>query len=188
MTKDQKDIGLFAVTFLGFGAFWYAYLTGGSHEIATIPKEAATAAVVQAVPSSVSFTEIAHGWKSTVEEPTNYVLTSPDQLAEVWKMLGTKDAPPQVDFSRQAVIAVFAGQTSDPKATIAVTQITDSTDRHVVVTITDAGVSCTGTCPLGAPYQLIVVPATALPLTSEYVFSTPPVPGAKTSTGALRVE
>ncbi|MBI5405890.1 protease complex subunit PrcB family protein [Candidatus Kaiserbacteria bacterium] len=114
---------------------------------------------------TVPFSELAHGSQSTVTRRTNYLITSPDQLRELWKMIDTAGQTPTVDFAQNDVIAVFAGTKPTVGYAIAVTEVADEEIRTVTLTLTEPGGSCLLAQSLTAPYQVIVVAKTTLPLT-----------------------
>ena len=110
------------------------------------------------------FAEIAIGAQSTVAERVNYLITTSGQLEELWKMIDASGAPPAIDFEKDAVIAVFAGQKPTAGYAIAVSRIEDDSLRTVVVALTEPGEGCMSAQVLTAPYQIAVVPAALLPL------------------------
>lgn len=115
----------------------------------------------------VSFQEIAHGERSTVVRRTNYIINSTSELTEVWKMIETDGQPPEVDFTRNSVIAVFAGKKPTAGYDIEVAKIEDGIVRKVFLKLTSPGGSCLLAQSLTQPYQIIEVPKASLPLTHE---------------------
>lgn len=119
---------------------------------------------------AVPFTEIARGVKSRVATRTNYIITSPDQMKKLWDMVDAKGAVPAVDFTTEAVIAVFAG--ADSTSSIAVAKIEDAAARMVSITISRPEEACLAKLSTTTPYELIKVPVTTLPLTHEDISTT----------------
>ena len=121
---------------------------------------------VGAVP--VPFSQITQGTQSKVTERVNYLVTSSVGLKELWKLIDAPGTPPSIDFSTQAVAAVFAGERSSGGYNIAVSKVVDAnTARTVYVMLSNPGVGCATTQALIAPYEVIVLPVTALPLTHK---------------------
>ncbi|MEK7086389.1 MAG: protease complex subunit PrcB family protein [Patescibacteria group bacterium] len=117
--------------------------------------------------SSVPFTLLVSGSRSKVDSRVNYFITSSDQLNELWKMIDTTSTTPDVDFSKDAVIAVFAGQQPTAGYAIRVSKVVDSSSRLVSITIAKPDGDCMTGQSLTAPYEIVVVPITALPLAHE---------------------
>jgi len=127
----------------------------------------ATVSESQTSAVAVPFTPLAKGTRSTVSDRVNYFITSSTQLNELWKMVDAKGQPPKVDFTKEAVIAVFAGQQPTGGYAIQVSKIMDSTSRLVSVTIQKPDSKCMVTQSFTAPYELVTIPATSLPLAHE---------------------
>ena len=137
-----------------------------AHLSGTQGTSAAQTAMPQQQP--VSFSVITSGDSSTVNSRKNYLITSQDELSQLWRLIGTADQPPAIDFSKEAVIAVFAGNEPTAGYSIAVTGVKDSSvDRTVSVTLTSPSGSCVLAQHVTAPYQLIELPATALTLSHQ---------------------
>jgi hypothetical protein len=126
-------------------------------------------AVNQPPPAAVTFTEIAHGSKSTVAKRVNYLIASAEDMKKLWNMVDAKGAVPTVDFTKDDIIAVFAGEEPTTGYTIEVSTIEDSTERMVKVTLGAPGGNCVTGQSITHPYQIIRVPITNLPLTHKDV-------------------
>ncbi len=126
----------------------------------------------QAQSVTVPFTTLTQGRQSAVAKRVNYVLTSPAQLSEIWKVVNAKGTPPKVDFKKQAVIAVFAG--TESSSSIAIAKIEDTTARMVSIAITKP--DCTVPPSTASPYEIVAVPTTSLPLTHSDIPTTIPCP------------
>ncbi|MBU6388646.1 protease complex subunit PrcB family protein [Patescibacteria group bacterium] len=126
----------------------------------------------QPLPAAVPFTEVAQGSKSTVTTRVNYAITSADQLNKLWKMVDATGTPPKVDFKTQAVIAVFMGEKPTTGYAIKISKVEDSSARKVSVTLVAPSGSCATGQSLTAPYEIVVVPATSLPLEHEDIPTT----------------
>jgi len=121
---------------------------------------------------SVPFTKLVQGTHSTIEKRVNYFITSPTQLSELWKMISATGTPPKVDFNKDAVIAVFAGQQPTTGYAIEVSKVLDSSSRLVSITLAKPDGNCITGQSLTAPYEIVAVPATTLPLAHEDVWTT----------------
>ncbi len=143
-------------------------LFGGS----TIPTTVSIDAVSTVAAVSVPFQEIVSGEKSQVTTSVNYILTSAVELNKLWTMIDAKGVPPDIDFKTNSVIAVFAGQQETKGYMVVVTQIEDSSQRMVTVTLNKPGASCLPTKSKTQPYQIIKVPKTTLPMAHEDVSTT----------------
>lgn len=111
----------------------------------------------------VSFTKLAQGTQSTVSKPTNYLITSANELEKLWKIVGAKGNPPSVDFTKNCVAAIFAGTVS---------RVEDTDVRTVTVT----GTSCSLKKATTTPYELITLPTTSLEFTHEDISITTACP------------
>ncbi|MDD3531262.1 MAG: protease complex subunit PrcB family protein [Candidatus Pacebacteria bacterium] len=143
----------------------YLFLSGKFSDM-PLPSNAPAAA------TTVPFTPLVSGSQSAVTDRVNYFITSSDQLSELWKMINASSTPPKVDFNKDAVIAVFAGQQPTTGYVIKVSKIVDSSARLVSITIAKPAESCISGESLTAPYELVAVPLTALPLAHEDLLAT----------------
>jgi len=159
-------VGIVAVT---IGVFVFSYVDG---PIALITRDAPGATPVSPHLGPVVFTQIAHGAHSSVTRRTNYIVTSSSELTELWKMIEVEGQPPAIDFATHEVIAVFAGKEPTAGYDIKVSQVEDSASRKVTVLLTKPGGSCLLAQSVTNPYQVIVVPKTALDLTHEDLLTT----------------
>lgn len=128
---------------------------------ATVDGQLSGAAVV------VPFTKIAQGSQSAIERRVNYFITSVDQLNTLWKMVDATSTPPAIDFKKDAVIAVFAGEQPTTGYAIMVSKIEDSSTRLVSITLARPDGNCMVGQAFTAPYELVTLPATSLPLAHE---------------------
>ena len=115
----------------------------------------------------VPFTELAHGTLSTVSTRANYLITSSAELLALWAIIDAPGQTPTVDFTKNNVIAVFAGNEPAAGYSIKVSQIEDAQSRMVTVSLTKPGGSCLPAQPATSPYQVIELPKTTLPLAHE---------------------
>jgi len=123
-------------------------------------------------PRAVPFTKLARGTYSTVTKRVNYLITSPTELDELWQMLDAKGNKPAVDFTRNEVIAVFAGQQQDAHHEVTVSEVQDATARTISITFTNPSAKCASKKVTTAPYEVIAIPTTSLPITHENISTT----------------
>ncbi len=121
----------------------------------------------QTTATLVPFTELAHGMHSTVTTRTNYLITSPSELLALWAIIDAPNQPPTVDFARNDVIAVFAGDEPTAGYDIKVSQVKDSQSRMVTVLLTKPGANCLSPHTATSPYQVIELSKTALSLAHQ---------------------
>ena len=151
----QRDISIVAgVVFAALAGAGIFYWQGGAADDRQAIREAA-------------FTELARGQQSKVSERANYLITSEEQLSELWKMIDASSPLPEIDFDTHSVIAVFTGQEPTAGYAIEISKITDAAERTVAVMLTIPGDGCMLAQVLTSPYQIVSVPITALPLTHK---------------------
>ena len=110
-----------------------------------------------------------------VSSAKNYAAGGPEEFAKIWKMAHGDDGIPlpEVDFDKDYVIAVFAGQKPTGGYALEVSQVVDSKDtRTIAMTLTSPGKGCIVTQALTNPYQIITLPASTLTLKSVTVTKT----------------
>jgi hypothetical protein len=120
--------------------------------------------------SIVPFTTLVQGEQSAIVMRVNYVVTSADELAALWKIIGATSTLPIVDFKEEAVIAVFAGET--PQAAITVAKVEDTHERLVSILVKKPNGDCIVTETNRYPFEVIALAATSLPLTHEDIITT----------------
>jgi hypothetical protein len=163
--------------FLIIGAAFAAFLIGAfvflySQHSFSNTSATATNTTTQTTAISVPFTQLAQGSQSTVTGRANYLITSTTQLSDLWNMIDAQGETPTIDFNTHDVIAVFAGKEPTAGYTIAVSTVSDSTVRQVLVTLNSPGPSCLLAQSVTEPYQIIVLPKTTLPLTHTDIATT----------------
>lgn len=119
--------------------------------------------------AAVPFSELARGADAPIDRRVNYLITSAEQFRDLWEMVGGTKPMPDVDFSKDVVMAVFAGAQSTGGYDIVVSNITDADVRTVTVTLKEPGGNCARARTLTAPYQIIKLPATTLKLVHKDV-------------------
>jgi len=157
MRRDTYVVGGIAVAAIIIGASLSLY--GGNGFSNTSPS-----AAIENQPAAVivPFTKLAQGVKSTVSTRTNYLITSASEFTKLWQMVDAKGKVPAVDFTKNDVVAVFAGQKMTGGYEITVSKVEDTNVRNVVVTLAKPGSDCVLTQSTIAPYQIIEIPKTTL--------------------------
>ena len=131
------------------------------------------------VPSSrtVPFVTIAEGKISGVRLPERLVIRDDTAWRTLWRRHAGPDAgpPPVVDFNRDMVIAVFAGEASD-SAVLAITKIAATPDRlEVAYTLRETRPLPAATANSStAPFQIVRAARSSLPV-GFVQLKTPPV-------------
>jgi hypothetical protein len=87
-------------------------------------------------------------------------------------MINATTTPPKVDFEKNAVIAVFAGQQPSTGYAIQVSKVVDSSARLVSITIAKPDDGCMNGQSLTTPYELVTILTTSLPLAHEDLSAT----------------
>jgi hypothetical protein len=133
------------------------------------PNTSPAAADGQSPATVVPFTKIIRGSNSTVTTRVNYVITSVDELQKLWEMVDATDELPAVDFKKEVVLAVFAGEQPTTGYAISVSKVEDRDARTVSITLMKPDGDCMTGQSITAPYEIVAVPATALPFAHEDV-------------------
>lgn len=120
----------------------------------------------------VPVTALARGSSSTVPARVNYLITSSAELSELWGLVDAGGSPPPIDFATNAVLAVFAGAQPTTGYAIRVAKVQDAGTRLVSITLAAPAEGCPVGQALTAPYEIVAVPATALPLAHEDISAT----------------
>ena len=113
------------------------------------------------------FTELASGTDASVTTRENYLISTDEELRSLWPLLNPRSGRPVIDFTKEVVIAVFAGEEPTAGYAIAVSAITDTTERMVTIQISAPGVTCLAAQVVTTPYQVLKIPKTDLALTHE---------------------
>ena len=123
----------------------------------------------------INFTVLDAGTQATgITTAKNYAASDSEDFAKIWKMAHADGTPlPKVDFTKDYVIGVFAGQKPTGGYALSVSKVIDSKDtRTVAITLQAPGEGCIVNQPLTSPYQIIVLPQSELALKSVTVQET----------------
>lgn len=146
--------GLLATVVIGVLTFTY------------VPIDTASA---QYAATEVPFTRLVQGKQSSIDSRVNYLITSSDELIELWNIIGATSTPPAVDFTTQSVLAVFADQS--PRVTI--TEIKDIESKRLVsIVVTKSEEVCATQQQNASPYEIVSVAATSLALIHQDIVET----------------
>lgn len=153
---------------IGVLVFLYGNIGNGSSMDATSSRAEYTPPSAVSVP----FTKLVQGAKSDIVERVNYLITSPVELSELWKLIDATGPPPTIDFKTQMVIAVFAGKEST--YSIEVSNIEDTDSRMVSIAIAKPDGICTKFAT--STYEIVMVPITSLQFTHKDIQTTASCP------------
>jgi len=125
--------------------------------------------------SPVPFVTIAAGEVSRIDEPGQLVIRDQTGWADLWHRIAGGTPPPPVDFHRDMLIGVFAGQVPEPAA-VTIRRIMRTSDRLEVsyaMTLTrpplDGGETFSS-----APFHIVRLVRSPLPV-EFFRVKTPPV-------------
>jgi hypothetical protein len=111
----------------------------------------------------VPFTELASGTAAKAVHQKNYVVMAKEDFSDIWAVTGAESPTPAVDFSKQNVIAVFAGREPSGGYAVKIDKITDTgSSRIVSITLTEPAKDCMTSEALTSPYEVVAVPASTL--------------------------
>jgi len=162
MRRDFIGIIVVAVIAIVIGIYMFY---SGQYASSTFPNSQPSAVIVP-------FITLAEGSRSKVESRVNYLITTQEELAELWEFLEEPPPVPTVDFKTKVVAAVFAGMVPTTGYGISVFEVKDEDKRVVKVELIKPDESCVLAQSLTAPYQVIELPKTSLPFTHVDVWTT----------------
>lgn len=163
MQRNTIAIAGVAIVVVAVGT--YIALFGSKGLSTTSPLARQGSAVV------VPFTTVVDGVQSGVLERVNYQIVSQEELNNLWKLIKATSTPPTVDFNTEQVVAIFARPA--PRADISIAKIEDSKVRMFSIAVTHQEGPCTASSKSQtAPYQIVKVPATTLPLAHMDIVAT----------------
>ena len=155
--KDALIIAVFAAAAVVVGAL-LLYWHGGM----PLPRPSGTGGLAGA---AVPFSEIASGTHSAVADRKNFLITSEEEFGKLWSLISATGTPPAVDFAKETVIAIFAGEKPTTGYGVMVSNVEDSAHaRMVSVTLTEPGENCIEGQAITSPYEVLKLPASSLPL------------------------
>lgn len=153
------------IGFLAGGALFWAFLY--LYPIAPQPTTQNATPTVSAEDqkpseSEIAFTVLDEGAvASNAKNRKNYAIYTQEEMMSFWKIAHGNDGKkgPTVDFTKNYVIAVFAGTKPTTGYSIAVAHVKESgSARNVDVVIKTPGEGCTPKDTKTSPYQFILVP------------------------------
>ena len=161
MRRDFIGIIFVAVVAIAIGVYMFY---SGEYQPSSVTNQQASVIV--------PFTALAEGSRSKVDSRVNYLITTQEELAELWKFLEEPPPVPKVDFTKKVVAAVFAGKAPTSGYDINVVEVQDADKRVVKIELIKPDESCILAQSLTAPYQVIELPKTSLPFTHADVWTT----------------
>lgn len=115
--------------------------------------------------SDVPFTKLASGINANVHAQANYVIDSQEKLNSLWNLLPGAGPMPTIDFEKNIVVALFAGEQPTTGYDLSVSGIEDSASaRTVHVVLNKPAPSCLTGQIITQPYLVLEVSKTDLPL------------------------
>ncbi len=126
----------------------------------------AAVAASATVGSSLPATTIAAGNVSRIHTLTRVIVRDQAAWTDLWRRhTGRADAPPAVNFDRDKVVAVFAGDAFEPVA-VSIARIVRESDRLVVTyTLASTRPMADARGPVIAPFHIVLVARLPLPVT-----------------------
>ena len=155
-----------ALVAIAIGAAVFVFGSGSLQS--TSPNGANNSQTAVAVP----FTKLAEGSQSKVVARVNYLITTQEELAKLWKLIEEPSRVPKVDFNANVVAAVFAGEAPTAGYAIKVVRVEDADKRIVNVELTRPDETCVLAQSVVAPYQIVELPKTSLPFTHADTWAT----------------
>lgn len=113
---------------------------------------------------------IINGVNAPIKERVNYLIDNENDLNKLWKTLfgtsSTSPEKPKIDFSKNQIMAIFAGTKPTGGYSISVSNVQDIQDKRIVsIVITKPDTSCVVTQAQTSPYEIIKISSTTLPFT-----------------------
>lgn len=103
------------------------------------------------------------------KEKAEYVINNKELYTLVWKQFGANILPPEVDFSKDMVIAVFAGEFNTGGYSVTISKVEEWSDRiEVSYSLICPGRDSPVTQALTSPYHMITCPTSIKPVTFKY--------------------
>jgi|JI10StandDraft_1071094.scaffolds.fasta_scaffold1776233_1 hypothetical protein len=126
----------------------------------------------QETSGSHTFLILSQGNQSDIDRRVNFLIESNDQFVYVWEQaFGKGSVPPLVDFERDVVVASFYGKTTTGGHSVSVLDVRDviATERRISFVYEKPAQQCFATQALEAPYQIIAVKKSELPVVKESI-------------------
>lgn len=105
------------------------------------------------------FKDIAKGSYCSHVKEAAYVIKSTEEFAKVWEKFGANMVTPEIDFSKDMVIAVFAGQFNTGGYSVTIEKITETKNGFTIfIKTTSPPKDSPVTMALSQPYHMVVCP------------------------------
>lgn len=173
MKKDLTVLGGISIVAIIIGSVLFFYGEGVLSGTSNVNSNVNSPAVLSV---------ITRGTNAPVTSRKNFLISNASDLHKLWVFLygNASNTPPlpDIDFSREEVVAVFAGEKPTAGYEISVAGIHDTNNKRIVaVTIQTPGASCTVPGFQTSPYEIVTVPTSSLPFTHKDVIKTQPCDG-----------
>lgn len=161
--KNTLVVAALCILALVVGAWLYFTHTSPATRAETAPAAVATARDVEVTVLDSGTTARTYAVRK------NYAIYDAAKFAEIWKAVHGADAKvPTVDFTKEYVLAVFAGEKPTGGYGIQVARVNDTdAARMIGIELTVPGAGCMMSKAKTEPYEFVSVPATG-PLTLEH--------------------
>ena len=161
------------------GAYLYFYTPAdlaSPYVTPVIATSSEPAAASAQSPATVSFTTLNTGTRAAqVTARKNYAAGDATGLEKLWALAFGANATstPAINFDKQEVIGIFAGEKPTGGYAIKVTKVEDSaTERTIHIALVVPGAKCVTTQSVTSPYTIISLPLSSLPLAHQDATST----------------
>jgi hypothetical protein len=122
--------------------------------------------LVLLIQAALSFTTVARGTASAIDEPREVVIRTPEEWTAVWRQHGASGPAPAVDFSKLMVVGVFLGSRATGGYDVTIAGVTAGPGRARTVEYVERrpGRSDIVAQMLTAPFHLVSIPRDPAPV------------------------
>ncbi len=158
--RDSIVVAFVLSASIAVGGLLYLFGPSVFHQVPNLSGSTST-------PGGVSYVTLAQGQNAHEDDRVNYRIMNADQLGQLWDMVYGQTGPdvPNVDFSKNEVLAVFDGSHTTTGYSVSVQNISDADGQR---TVTVQRLAPSDSCPvdstISSPFIIISVPKTSLPL------------------------
>jgi hypothetical protein len=104
----------------------------------------------------IVFNDYMKGTNCSHIEKKTYVIRDNEQLGKMWEKFGANMLPPEIDFSKNMIVVVFAGQFNTGGYSASIEKITESkTGFTVIIKTTSPSKDSPVTMALSQPYHMV---------------------------------
>lgn len=166
--RDSFIVALMLIASIVVGGVLYLFGPGVFH---IVPSTSSTTST----PGGVSYTTLAQGEDGHQDTRVNYRIMNNNELAQLWAIVYGQSGPvmPNVDFSKNEVLAVFDGSHTTGGYSISIKNISDAGGQRMVTVLrTTPSQNCSISSDITSPFIIVTVPKTTLPLAHTDVSTT----------------